>query len=68
MKRKCKNVYITDLKFIEDSINECLKNKSKNRKDINRIKDEIGDVEDIAKVLKYEILTKNACIETNCLY
>lgn len=63
MKRKCKNVYITDLKFIEDSINECLKNKSKNRKDINRIKDEIGDVEDIAKVLKYEILTKKLVLK-----
>ena len=63
MKRKCKNVYITDLKFIEDSINECLKNKSKKRKDINRIKDEIGDVEDIAKVLKYEILTKKLVLK-----
>jgi hypothetical protein len=63
MKRKCKKVYITDLKFIEDSIRECLKSKKKDRRDIVRIKNEIGDVEDIAKVLKYEMVTRKLVLK-----
>ena len=56
MKRKCKNVDITDYDFILQAINDCLRNKRKNRNDILRIRKEIGTNEEIAKVLQREIV------------
>lgn len=58
LKKKCKNVDITDYDFILQSVNDCFKNKKKTRNDILRIKEEIGTNEEIATVLKKEIINE----------
>lgn len=55
MKRRCKNIDITDYDFILRSVEDCLRNKRKSRNDILRIREEIGTNEEIAKVLQNEI-------------
>ena len=56
MKRKCKNVDITDYDFILQSVKDCFANKKKYRNDIVRIREELGSDEEIAKVLQKELL------------
>lgn len=58
MKRKCKNVDITNLDFIEEAIKKCLKNKRKNRNDIVRIFNKYGDEHNIALRLQSEIINR----------
>lgn len=58
MKRKCKNVDITNLEFIETAVKDCLKNKKKTRKDIVNIFNEYGNVHSIAVQLRKEILDR----------
>lgn len=58
MKRKCKNVDITNLEFIETAGKDCLKNKKKTRNDIVNIFNEYGNVHSIAVQLRKEILDK----------
>mgnify|MGYP001154859223 CR=1 FL=1 len=48
MKRKCKNVDITDLDLIKDCIHRCLQKKKKARPDIVRLFDTYGDIDNIA--------------------
>ena len=63
MKRKCKQVDITDLGFIENAINDCMTKKNKSvvekRTDIKRIFDKYGDVHNVAIQLKKELECKN---------
>lgn len=58
MKRKCKNVDITDLDLIKDCIHRCLKKKKKTRTDIVRLFDTYGDIDNIALVLQKELMCK----------
>ena len=59
MKRKCKNVDITDIEFIEESIRQCLENKKKSRKDIQSIMASHGySIHEIALELQSEILNR----------
>ena len=55
MKRKCKNVDITNLEFIENAVNKCLVGKNKNRGDIVDILAQYGDTHSIALQLRAEI-------------
>ena len=55
MKRKCKNVDISDLDFIEKAVNDCLKGKRKTRKDVVSMFEEYGDIHNIALQLQSEI-------------
>lgn len=55
MKRKCKNIDITDLDLIKDCIHKCLKNKKKTRTDIVRLFDTYGDIDNVALVLQSEL-------------
>ncbi len=58
MKRKCKNVDITNIEFIEIAVKDCLKNKKKTRSDIVNIFKEYGNVHGIAAQLQKEILDR----------
>lgn len=55
MKRKCKNVDITDLGFIEEAIYDCLKNKSHTRKDVVRFNREYPYLYQMALEMREEI-------------
>ena len=55
MKRKCKNVDITDLGFIATAINDCLRNKNKNRNDIIRFERDYPNMSDMAFEMQGEI-------------
>lgn len=55
MKRKCKNIDITDLGFIEEAIYDCLKNKSHSRKDIIRFNREYPALSVMALEMQEEI-------------
>lgn len=56
MKRKCKNIDITDIDFIENAVRDSLRNKKKTRNDIQRIFAEYGTVKNIAKQLQKELV------------
>lgn len=56
MKRKCKNVDITNIAFIEKAVRDSLNNKKKTRNDIQRIFAEYGTVGNIAKQLQKELI------------
>lgn len=58
MKKKCKNIDISDLNFIENAVNKCLVNKSKKRKDIVKILEQYGDTHNIALQLQKEIVER----------
>ena len=58
MKRKCKNVDITDLDLIKDCIHRCLQKKKKTRPDIVRLFDTYGDIDNIALVLQKELMCR----------
>nr|DAH79402.1 MAG TPA: hypothetical protein [Bacteriophage sp.] len=58
MKRKCKNVDIANIEFIEIAVKDCLKNKKKTRSDIVNIFNEYGNVHGIAVQLQKEILDR----------
>lgn len=58
MKRKCKNVDIANIEFIEIAVKDCLKNKKKTRSDIVNIFKEYGNVHGIAAQLQKEILDR----------
>lgn len=55
MKRKCKNVDITDLGFICTAINDCLRNKNKSRNDILRFERDYPNMSTMALEMQEEI-------------
>lgn len=55
MKRKCKNIDITDLNFLATAIYECLKNKSRTRKDVVRFNSEYPYSSKMALEMREEI-------------
>ena len=63
MKRKCKDIDITDTKFIEECIVKCLNKKDKNRKDIHELFDTYGNVSNLASIISYEITTQNLILK-----
>ena len=66
MKRKCKNVDISDLEFIELSVNQCLTGKTKTRNDIVRIFEEYSDTHQIALQLHKEIINRKLELKPIC--
>jgi hypothetical protein len=58
MKRKCKDVDITNIEFIEKAVKDCLKNKKKTRSDIVNIFNKYGNIHNIAVQLQKEILDR----------
>lgn len=59
MKRKCKNVDITDIKFIEKAIRDCLAGKKKTRRDIVSIMEKYNnDIHLIALDMQSELLNR----------
>lgn len=58
MKRKCKNVDIANINFIETAVKDCLKNKKKTRSDIVNIFNKYGNIHNIAVQLQKEILDR----------
>lgn len=58
MKRKCKNVDITDLNLIKECIEKCLKSKKKTRTDIVRFFDMYETVDNAALELQKELKQK----------
>lgn len=59
MKKKCKNVDITNFDFILKSVEQCFQNKKKNRTDILKIREEVGTNVDIALMLQKELINKD---------
>lgn len=59
MKRLCKSVDISDLDFIKKSINDCLKNKKKNRNDVIRLFHKYKNTDNLAIQIQKEILERN---------
>jgi len=58
MKRHCKNIDITDTKFIESAIWDCLKNRDRrdfNRSDIQRVIEQYGTIDKMAEKMSQEI-------------
>lgn len=58
MKRKCKDVDITNIEFIEKAVKDCLKNKKKTRSDIVNIFNKYGNIHNVAVQLRKEILDR----------
>lgn len=58
MKRKCKNVDITNLDFIKSCIVKCLKNKKSNRSDIKRLFEQYPTIDLLALQLQKEIINR----------
>lgn len=58
MKRKCKDVDIINIEFIEKAVKDCLKNKKKTRSDIVNIFNKYGNIHNIAVQLQKEILDR----------
>lgn len=59
MKRKCKNVDISDLGHIATAINDCLRNKSKTRKDIIRFERDYPAISTMTFEMQEEIRNHN---------
>lgn len=58
MKRKCKNIDITDIEFIKSCIQKCMSNKRKSRWDITRLKRKYGNFDNLAAAMQGEIINK----------
>lgn len=59
MKKKCKNIDITDIKFIEKAIQDCLEGKKKTRQDIVSIMNKYNDsIHNIAVDMQSELLNR----------
>ena len=58
MKRKCKNIDITDVELIENCIQKCLHKKRKNRRDITQLKQKYKSVENLANAMRKEIIER----------
>lgn len=59
MKRKCKNVDITNIEFIEHAVKDCLNGKSKKRRDIIELmENHDNDTHKIALELQSEIINR----------
>lgn len=58
MKRKCKNIDITDIEFIKSCIQKCMSNKRKSRWDITRLKRKYGNFDNLAAAMQREIINK----------
>lgn len=59
MKRLCKDVDITDIEFIKQCINKCLKNKSKKRRDIAKLYKSYQSLDELAIEIQQEIINRN---------
>lgn len=62
MKRYCKSIDITDTKFIESAIWDCLKNRDRrdfNRPDIQRVIEQYGTIDKMAGKMSQEIKSRH---------
>ena len=59
MKRLCKNVDITDIDFIKNAINECLKNKDKKRRDIRQLHKDYESSDQLAYEIQNELKNRS---------
>lgn len=61
MKRKCKNIDITNYDFIRSSVTDCLahkRNRQMNRKDIKTIFEKYNDVDGVAAMIQSELINR----------
>lgn len=58
MKRLCKDIDITDIDFLKNAIEDCLKNKHKDRKDVSAFLEQYKTIENIAYLIQNEIKNK----------
>ena len=59
MKRKCKNVDITNIEFIKTAIARCLKKKKETRKDIVDLRERYPDLDTLAYEIQAEIQSRS---------
>lgn len=65
MKRKCKNVDITNLDFLKSCVAECFvhkSNKQMRRKDIRELFDTYQDIDGMATNMQHELLTRKIAL------
>lgn len=59
MKRHCKNIDITDLDFIKQAINDCMKNKTNKRHDIQVFWRKYKTIDAAAQQIQDEIINRD---------
>lgn len=63
MKRKCKNVDITDLDFIKRKIHDCLQGKKKTRNDIVRLYEQYENDDNLALEVQKELIEEKLVLK-----